>query len=51
MRAKYSIIDLPRTVGELRALQPFEIQNWVLEKICVRVNSEKIFDMGVAHYC
>jgi len=45
--AKYQIIGLPRTVAELKALQPFEFQNWVFEKLHGRVNPRKTGDMGI----
>jgi DNA modification methylase len=45
--AKYTIIGLPRTVEELRALQPFEFQNWVFEKLHGRVNPKKVGDFGI----
>lgn len=46
-RAKYEIIGLPRTIEELRALQPFEFQNWVFEKLHGRVNPRKVGDYGI----
>ena len=45
--AQYVIIGLPRTVKELEALQPFEFQNWVFEKLHGRVNPRKTGDMGI----
>jgi DNA modification methylase len=45
--AKYTIIGLPRTVAELQAIQPFEFQNWVFEKLHGRVNPRKTGDMGI----
>jgi len=41
------LIGLPRTLKELKALQPFEFQNWVFEKLHGRVNPRKIGDMGI----
>jgi DNA modification methylase len=41
------IIGLPKTVEELKALQPFEFQNWVFEKLHGRVNPKKIGDFGI----
>jgi len=41
------IIGLPKTVDELKALQPFEFQNWVFEKLHGRVNPKKVGDMGI----
>lgn len=45
--SKVKVIGLPRTVEELKALQPFEFQNWVFEKLHGRVNPKKIGDMGI----
>jgi len=42
-----TIIGLPRTIEELHALEPFEFQNWVFEKLHGRVNPRKIGDMGI----
>ncbi len=41
------IIGLPQTVNQLQALQPFEFQNWVFEKLNGRVNPRKTGDMGI----
>jgi len=41
------VIGLPRTIEELRALEPFEFQNWVFEKLHGRVNPRKVGDMGI----
>jgi DNA modification methylase len=45
--AKYKIVGLPRTIAELKAIQPFEFQNWVFEKLHGRVNPRKTGDMGI----
>jgi len=45
--AQVKTIGLPRTVEELKALQPFEFQNWVFEKLHGRVNPRKVGDMGI----
>jgi hypothetical protein len=47
LHAKYEIIGLPRTIAELKALQPFEFQNTVLEKLHGRVNPRKTGDLGI----
>ncbi len=41
------VIGLPKTITELKALHPFEFQNWVFEKLHGRVNPKKIADMGI----
>ena len=40
-------LGLPKTVEELRNLQPFEFQNWVFEMLHGRVNPKKTGDMGI----
>lgn len=40
-------IGLPRTVPQLRELQPFEFQNWVFETLHGRVNPRKTGDFGI----
>ncbi|HEV2138578.1 MAG TPA: DNA methyltransferase [Nitrososphaerales archaeon] len=40
-------IGLPRSVEQLRALEPFEFQNWVFEKLHGRVNPRKTGDFGI----
>lgn len=40
-------VGLPKTLSELRNLQPFEFQNWVFEKLHGRVNPRKVGDMGI----
>lgn len=41
------IIGLPRTAEEIKTMQPFEFQNWVLEKMNGRANPKKTADMGI----
>jgi DNA modification methylase len=40
-------IGLPKTVSELKEIQPFEFQNWVFEKLHGRVNPRKVGDYGI----
>ncbi len=42
-----NIIGLPRTVEEVKSMQPFEFQNWVLQKLGGRVSERKVGDMGI----
>jgi len=42
-----TVIGLPKTIDELRQLQPFEFQNWVVQKLGARVSERKIGDMGI----
>lgn len=51
IRAKdFRVIGLPKTLEDLKKLQPFEFQNWVMEKLYARVNPKKIGDMGIDGY-
>lgn len=38
---------LPKSLDEIRALQPFEFQNWVCQKVFAHVSERKIGDMGI----
>jgi DNA methylase/Restriction endonuclease len=44
------ILGLPKTETELRKLQPFEFQNWVLQRMMGRVSVRKTGDMGIDGY-
>ena len=44
------IIGLPRTEAQLRAMQPFEFQNWVFQAIQGRVSTKLVGDMGIDGY-
>jgi len=50
LRAKFFEIGLPKTVVDLKQLQPFEFQNWVIEKLSARINPKKVGDMGIDGY-
>lgn len=41
------IIGLPRSLEEVKAMQPFEFQNWVLQKLGGRVSERKSVDGGI----
>ena len=41
------IFGLPRTLEELKAMEPFEFQNWVCKKLNARVSPKKSNDMGI----
>ncbi|MEM2970856.1 MAG: DNA methyltransferase [Candidatus Bathyarchaeia archaeon] len=41
------IIGLPKTVEELKAMVPFEFQDWVIEKLYARPSKSKVGDFGV----
>ena len=44
------VIGLPMTVDELRALKPFEFQNWVIGRINGTHSPRKTGDMGIDGY-
>lgn len=41
------IVGLPKTVEDLKALQWFEFQNWIVKKLGGRVTDKKTGDMGI----
>ena len=41
------IIDLPRTLEELRVMDPFEFQNWVMKELDGKINPKKVGDGGI----
>lgn len=41
------ISGLPKTIEEIKALQPFEFQNWVMEKLFAHPSKVKSGDMGI----
>jgi hypothetical protein len=51
MRSLYAtgveVIGMPRTIEQLQKLEPFEFQNWVVEKLHGRLNPRKTGDMGI----
>jgi len=50
LRAKVEEIGLPQTVSDLKKIQPFEFQNWVMEKLYGRISARKTGDMGIDGY-
>jgi DNA modification methylase len=44
------IIGLPKTIEEIRAMPPFEFQNWVVRQLMGRVSAKKSGDMGIDGY-
>lgn len=46
----YHIIGLPKSLPELKALQHFEFQNWVNEKLYARPAPRLVGDMGIDGY-
>ncbi len=41
------IIGMPKTLEEIKAMQPFEFQNWVCEKILARASRRMVGDFGI----
>jgi hypothetical protein len=50
LRAKVNEIGLPKTVSDLKKVEPFEFQNWVVEKLYARISPRKTGDMGIDGY-
>ncbi|MEM0344076.1 MAG: DNA methyltransferase [Thermoplasmata archaeon] len=44
------IIGLPRTLTQIKAMQPFDFQNWVIQQLMGRTISRKAGDMGIDGY-
>jgi DNA modification methylase len=47
---KDHIIGLPRTKNEILSMEPFEFQNWVIDKLMARPSIRKTGDMGIDGY-
>jgi DNA modification methylase len=45
--AEQNIIGLPMTLEELKVMEPFEFQKWVLQKLGGRVNPRMVGDRGI----
>jgi DNA modification methylase len=41
------IIGLPKTIDEIKEMQPFEFQNWVMQKLMARISKTLSTDMGI----
>lgn len=41
------IIGLPKTLEEIKAMQPLEFQNWVCQRLLARPSKIKVGDMGI----
>lgn len=41
------INGLPKTLDQVKLMEPFEFQNWVLQKLYGRVSQRKVGDMGI----
>jgi len=44
------IVGAPKTIKELKALEPFQFQNWVIDRIGGVSSSKKSSDMGIDGY-
>ncbi len=47
---KVELIGMPKTLEDVKALQPFEFQNWILQKMMGRMSPRKTGDMGIDGY-
>ena len=41
------IIGLPRSLADVKSMQPFEFQNWVLQRLGGRVSERPVHDFGI----
>ena len=46
----FALMDMPATEAELRKIDHFEFQNWVVRRLFGRVSSRKSSDMGIDGY-
>jgi DNA modification methylase len=44
------IVDLPQSIIQIKAMQPFDFQNWVVERLMARPSQKKVGDMGIDGY-
>jgi len=41
------IVGLPKTIAQIKVMQPFEFQNWVCQQMMARISKTKSGDMGI----
>lgn len=41
------LIGLPRTLAQVKKMEPFEFQNWVCQRLLARASRRKVGDMGI----
>ena len=46
----FDVIGMPTTIAELKALEPFEFQNWVINEMKAKQSKRLIADMGIDGY-
>jgi len=46
----FDVIGMPTTLSELRALEPFEFQNWVINEMRAKQSKKLVADMGLNGY-
>ena len=46
----FAVLGMPMSQDDLRKLQPFEFQNWVVQRLFGRVSDRKSSDMGIDGY-
>ena len=50
LRAQVNLVGMPMTEDELKKIQPFDFQNWVVQRLFGRVSSKKTSDLGIDGY-
>jgi len=50
LRAQVNLVGMPMTEDELKKIQPFDFQNWVVQRLFGRVSSKKSSDLGIDGY-
>jgi DNA modification methylase len=50
LRASPQQVGMPMSSDDLRALQPFDFQNWVIQRLFGRISATKSSDMGIDGY-
>lgn len=51
LRARgFNIVGMPLEINELKKLEPFEFQNWVIQRLFGRVSRQLSSDMGIDGY-
>lgn len=46
----FDVIGMPTTISELKALEPFEFQNWVINEMKAKQSKRLVKDMGINGY-
>jgi DNA modification methylase len=46
----FDVIGMPTTISELKTLEPFEFQNWVINEMQAKQSKKLVADMGINGY-